>query len=52
MEICSTKFFLNLEMKRALKGQIRKLFIGNQEIIDQNKIQNQLQLFYRYSFQI
>ena len=41
-----TKFFLNLEKKRALQGQIRKLIIGNQEVIDQNKIQNELQLFY------
>ena len=46
----STKFFLNLEKKRALQGQIRKLIIGNQEIIDQNKIQNELQLFYRNLF--
>ena len=43
----STKFFLNLEKKRALQGQIRKLIIGNQEITDQNKLQNELQLFYR-----
>ena len=41
----STKFFLNLEKKRALQGQIRKLIIGKQIIVDQNKIQNELQLF-------
>ena len=46
----STKFFLNLEKKRALQVQIRKLIIGNQEIIDQNKIQNKLQLFYKNLF--
>ena len=46
----STKFFLNLEKKRTLQGQIRKPIIGNQEIIDQNKILNQLQLFYRNLF--
>ena len=45
-----TKFFLNLQKKRALQGQIRKLIIGNQEIMDQNKIQNELQLFYRNLF--
>ena len=39
----STKFFLNLEKKKSLQGQISKL-IGNQEITDQNKIQNELQL--------
>ena len=46
----STKFFLNSEKKRALQGKIRKLIIGNQEIVDQNKIQNELQLFYRNLF--
>ena len=43
-------FFFNLEKKRALQGQIRKLIVDNQEIIDQNKIQNELQLFYRNLF--
>ena len=33
-------FFLNLEKKGALQCQIRKLIIGNQETVDQNKIQN------------
>ena len=46
----SKKFFLNLEKKRALQGQILKLIIGNQGIMDQNKIQNELQLFYRNLF--
>ena len=46
----STKLFLNLEKKRALEGQIRKLIIGNQEIIDQNKMKIELQLFYRNVF--
>ena len=45
----STKFFLYLERKRALQGKIQKLF-GNQEIKDQNKIQNELQLSYRNLF--
>ena len=46
----SKKFFLNLEKKIALQGQILKLIIGNQGIMDQNKIQNELQLFYRNLF--
>ena len=46
----STKFFLNLERKRALQGQNRKLIIGNQEIVNQNKIQNEHQIFYRNLF--
>ena len=41
---------LNLEKKRALQGQIQKLIVGNQEIIDQNKMQNELQYFYRNLF--
>ena len=44
------KFFSNLEKKRALQGQIRKLITDNQEIMDQNKMQNELQLFYRNLF--
>ena len=44
------KFFLNLEKKRALQGQIQKLIIGNQKVMDQNKIQNELQFFYRNLF--
>ena len=46
----TSNLFLNLEKKRALQGQIQKLIIGNQEIIDQNKIQNELQFFYRNLF--
>ena len=41
-----TKLFLNLEKKGAIQEQIWKLIIGNQEILDQNKIHNELQLFY------
>ena len=41
----STKVFLNLQKKRALQEQIRKLIIGNQKIMDQNKIQNERQLY-------
>ena len=44
------KKFLNLEKKRDLQRQIQKLISGNQEIIDQNKIQNELQPFYRNLF--
>ena len=39
--------FLNLEKTKALQGQIRKLIIDNKEVIDQNKIQNELQNFYK-----
>ena len=42
--------FLILEKKRVLQEQIRELIIGNQEFMDQNKIQNELQLFYRNLF--
>ena len=31
-------FTFNLGKERALQGQIRKLIIGNQEFMDQNKI--------------
>ena len=34
----STKFFLYSEKKRAFQGQIQKLIIDNQEVMDQNKI--------------
>ena len=46
----STKLFLNLEKKRARQGRIWKLIIGNQEIVNQNIMQNELQLFYRNLF--
>ena len=46
----SAKFFLNLEKKKALPGQIHKLISVNQEVIDQNKIESQLQLFYNNLF--
>ena len=39
--------FLNLEKKKALQGQIRKLIIDNQEVMDQNKIQNEIPNFYK-----
>ena len=44
------KLFLNLENKRPLQGQIRKLNIGKQLVMGQNEIQNELQLFYRSLF--
>ena len=40
---------LNLEKKRTLQGQIRKLIIGNQEILDQNKIQTELINLFKFS---
>ena len=36
----SSKFFLNLEKRGGIQGQIRKLIVNNQEISHQNKIQN------------
>ena len=44
----SRKFFLFLQKKRALQWQIQKLIIDNQEVMDKNKIQNELQLFYQH----
>ena len=40
----------NLERKKALQRQNPKLIIGNQEIVNQNKIKNELQFFYRNLF--
>ena len=34
----STKFFLNLEKKRSVKGLVRKLEVNGKEICDQAKI--------------
>ena len=44
-----TIIFKFREEKSSLR-EIRKLIIGDQEIMDQNKIQNELQLFYRNLF--
>ena len=35
-------FFKNLEKRRGIQEQIRKLIVNNQEITDKNKIQNEL----------
>ena len=45
----STNFFLNLEKKKTLQGQIGKLIIGNKEIIDQNKIQTELINLFKFN---
>ena len=45
-----SKFFLNLEKRRGIQGQIRKLIVNNQEITHQNKIQNELLFFYETLF--
>ena len=42
----SSKFFLNLEKRRGIQGQIRKLIVNNQETTHQNNIQNELLFFY------
>ena len=47
----STKFFLNLEKRRGIQGQIRKLIVSNQEITHQSKIQNELLFFYKPFFE-
>ena len=46
----SSKFFLNLEKRRGIQGQIRKLIVNNQEITHQNKMQNELLFFYETLF--
>ena len=45
----SSKFFLNLEKRRCIQGQIRKLIVNNQEITHQKKIQNELLFFYTFT---
>ena len=42
----SSKFFLNMQKRRVIQGQIRKVIVNNQEITRQNKIQNELLVFY------
>ena len=42
----SSKFFLNMQKRRVIQGQIRKVIVNNQEIKRQNKIQNELLVFY------
>ena len=44
------KIIFKFREEEQIQGQIRKLIIGNQEIMDQNKIQNELQLFYSNLF--
>ena len=46
----STKYFLNLEKKNAIQGQIRKLFNNNKEINDQKEILAFIQSFYKNLF--
>ena len=46
----SSKFFLNLEKRRGIQAQIRKLTVNNQEITHQNKIENELLYFYENPF--
>ena len=46
----SSKFFLNMEKRRGIQGQIRRLKVNNQIIKDQNKIQNELLFFYETLF--
>ena len=41
------KIIFQFREEESSQGQIQELIIGNQEIMDQNKIQNELQLFYR-----
>ena len=46
----SSEFFLNLEKRRGIQGQIRKLIVNNQEIMHQNKIRSELLIFYESFF--
>ena len=41
----SLKFFLNLEKRRGIQGEIRKLIVNSYEITDLNKIQKELLFF-------
>ena len=39
-----------MENRRGIQGEIRKLIVNNQKIIDQNKTQNELLFFYETIF--
>ena len=39
-----------MEKRKGIQGQIKKLIVKNQKIIDQNKIQNELLFFYETLF--
>ena len=42
--------FLNMEKRRGVQNQIRKLIVNNQESTHQNKIQKELLSFYETLF--
>ena len=46
----STKFFLNLEKKRSVKGLVRKLEVNGKEICDQAKINDEIKIFFEQAF--
>ena len=47
----SSKLFLDLEKRRGIQGQIRKIIVNNQEITYQNKIQNEVLFSYETYFE-
>ena len=44
------KSFLNLEKKRGIQCQIRKLIVNEKEISDKNRINTDIELFYETLF--
>ena len=46
----SSKFFLNLEKFNGTRSQIRKIIVNDQEIVDPNKILNEIRIFYESLF--
>ena len=46
----SSKFFLNLEKFNGTRSQIRKIVVNDQEIVDPNKILNEIKIFYESLF--
>ena len=46
----SSKFFLNLEKFNGTRIQIRKIIVNDQEIVDPNKILNEIRIFYESLF--
>ena len=46
----SSKFFLNLEKLNGTRSQIRKIIVNDQEIVDPNKVLNEIRIFYESLF--
>ena len=46
----SNNFFLNLEKKRGIQGQIRKIIVNKKEISDEKRINVEIELFHKNLF--